>query len=68
MVLMTVKPEWVNLFQEHGDEDGLRSARDIVSWILQHHRVRIADESRRTDRQSGQRGSRSALSRAAHLV
>ena len=45
-VLVTVKPEWVNLFQEYGDEDRLRSARDIVRWMLEHHRCRIEDEYR----------------------
>ena len=44
MVLVTVKPEWVNVFQEYGDEDGLRSALDIVSWMIQHNHVRVMDE------------------------
>jgi hypothetical protein len=42
-VLVTVKPECVNVFQEHGDEDGLRSARNIVQWILAHERCRVQD-------------------------
>jgi hypothetical protein len=38
-----VKPECVNVFQEYGDEDELRSARNIVRWILTHERCRIQD-------------------------
>ena len=43
-VLVTVKPEYVNVFQEYGDEARLRSARDIVRWVIEHLRVRIEDE------------------------
>jgi hypothetical protein len=46
VVLVTAKPEWVNVFQEYGDEDRLRSARDIVRWIIEHNRCRIEDEYR----------------------
>lgn len=51
-VLVTVNPEWVNVFQEYGDEDRLRGARDIVSWIVAHPHCRIEDEYRQhwTDR------------------
>lgn len=42
-VLVMVKPECVNVFQEYGDEDGLRSARNIVQWILEHEHCRVQD-------------------------
>ena len=44
VVLVTVKPECVNVFQEYGDEMELRSARDIVGWVIEHSRCRIQDE------------------------
>ena len=34
----------MNVYQEWGDEDGLRSARHIVRWVLEHHRCNIQDE------------------------
>jgi len=43
-VLVTVKPEYVNVFQEYGDEARLRSARNIVRWMIEHNRCRIEDE------------------------
>lgn len=46
VVLVTVKPEWINVFQEYGDEDRLRSAREIVRWLLAHTQARIEDEVR----------------------
>jgi hypothetical protein len=46
IVLVTVTPECVNVFQEYGDEDGLRSARNIVRWVIEHNRCRIEDEYR----------------------
>ena len=46
VVLVTVKPEWVNVFQEYGDEDRLRSARNIVRWVIEHNHCRIEDEYR----------------------
>ena len=46
VVLVTVKPDHVNVFQEYGDEDRLRSARDIVRWIIEHNRCRVEDEYR----------------------
>ncbi|MEZ4361554.1 MAG: hypothetical protein R3B48_15310 [Kofleriaceae bacterium] len=46
VVLVTVKPEYVNVFQEYGDEDRLRSARAFVRWMLQHAPCRVEDEYR----------------------
>jgi len=46
VVLITVKPEHVNIFQEYGDEDDLRSARNIVRWLIEHNHCRIKDEYR----------------------
>jgi hypothetical protein len=43
-VLVTVKPECVNVFQEYGDKAELRSARNIVRWILEHEQCRVQDE------------------------
>lgn len=43
-VLVTVKPECVNVFQEYGDKDELLSARNIVRWVIEHNRCRIQDE------------------------
>jgi len=34
----------VNVFQEYGDEYELRSAREIVRWMIEHNRCRIQDE------------------------
>ena len=42
-VLVTVEPEHVNVFQEYGDESQLRSARNIVGWIIEHNRCRVGD-------------------------
>ena len=39
--ILLVEPECANVFQEYGDEDGLRSARNIVQWILEHERCWI---------------------------
>ena len=44
VVLVTIKPEHVNVFQEYGDEARLRSARTIVRWVIEHSRFRIEDE------------------------
>lgn len=43
-VLVTVKPEYVNVFQEYGDKAELRSARNIVRWVLEHNHCRVQDE------------------------
>src|SRR5678809_1211027 len=43
-VLVSVKPECVNVFQEYGDKAELRSARNIVRWVIEHNRCRIQDE------------------------
>jgi hypothetical protein len=43
VVLVTVKPDHVNVFQEYGNKSGLRSARNIVRWILEHARCRVGD-------------------------
>jgi hypothetical protein len=43
-VLVTVNPDHVNIFQEYGDKVKLRSARDIVRWIIDHGQYRIEDE------------------------
>jgi len=44
VVLITLKPERVNVYQKWGDEDGLRSARGIVRWVLERNSCRIQDE------------------------
>lgn len=44
VVLVTVKPEEVNVFQQYGDDYRLRSAREIVRWVLDHYKVRIEDD------------------------
>jgi hypothetical protein len=44
VILVTVKPERINIYQEWGDEDNLRSARDIVRWVIEHNRCRIQDD------------------------
>lgn len=46
VVLVTVKPERVNIYQEWGDEDSLRSARSILRWILEVQHCRVQDEYR----------------------
>lgn len=44
VVLVTVSCECMNVYQEWGDEDRLRSARNIVRWTLEHNRCRVEDE------------------------
>lgn len=44
VVLVAVSLERVNIYQKWGDEDGLRSARNITRWILEHNRCRVMDE------------------------
>lgn len=44
VVLVTVSPERMNVYQEWGDADRLRSARNIVRWTVEHSRCRIEDE------------------------
>lgn len=46
VVLVTLKPECVNVFQEYGDQHELRSARNFVRWLVEHNRCRIEDEYR----------------------
>jgi hypothetical protein len=43
-VLVTVTSERVNVFQEYGNKEELRSARNLVKWILEHAQCRIQDE------------------------
>lgn len=43
-VLVTVTSERVNIFQEYGNKEELRSARHIVKWILEHEHCRVQDE------------------------
>jgi hypothetical protein len=43
-VLITVTPERMNVFQEYGDKEELRSARNIVRWVIGHDRCRVQDE------------------------
>jgi len=45
-VLVTVKPDHINVFQQYGDEAELCSARDFVGWLIAHSRCRIEDEYR----------------------
>lgn len=42
-VLVMVKPEHMNIFQEYGDESQLRSAKNIVRWTIEHARCRVGD-------------------------
>lgn len=44
MAWMTIEPDHVRIAQEFGDAPQLRSARTILSWILQHQAFRIEDE------------------------
>jgi hypothetical protein len=43
-VLVTVSPDCINVLQEYGNKVRLRSARNIVSWLLDHTRCRVQDE------------------------
>ena len=45
-VLVTVKPDHINVFQQYGNEAKLRSARDLVGWLIAQIRCRIEDEYR----------------------
>jgi hypothetical protein len=45
-VLVTVKPDVINIFQEYGDKYDLRSARDFVRWVIELQPCRIQDEYR----------------------
>jgi hypothetical protein len=42
-VLVTVKPDCINVFQEYGNKIRLRSARNIVRWVLENTHCRIED-------------------------
>lgn len=46
VVLVTVEPNVINVFQEYGDEDDLRSAREFVRWVIDQQPCRIEDEYR----------------------
>lgn len=43
-VLVRVKPDEINVFQEYGDKYDLRSARDFVRWLLEQQPCTIQDE------------------------
>lgn len=43
-VLVTLKQDGINVYQEYGDEQRLRNARDIVGWIIARQPCRIEDE------------------------
>jgi hypothetical protein len=43
VVLVTVTPEWVNVVQEYGNAEQLRSAREIVRWLLAEQPCRVED-------------------------
>jgi hypothetical protein len=45
-VLVTVRPDHINIFQEYGNKIRLRSARSIVRWLLEHTRCLVQDEYR----------------------
>jgi len=45
-VLVTVRPESINVFQEYGNRSRLRSARNIVRWVIEHNRCSVKDEYR----------------------
>ncbi|MEJ7596463.1 MAG: hypothetical protein WKG01_01030 [Kofleriaceae bacterium] len=34
----------MNVFQQYGDEYQLRSAREVVRWVIAHYKVRIEDD------------------------
>jgi hypothetical protein len=42
--LVTVKPDCINVVQEFANEMRLRSARNIVRWLVEHTRCRVEDE------------------------
>jgi hypothetical protein len=44
VVLVTAKPDCINIFQEYGNKNGLFSARRITSWLIEHNKCRIEDE------------------------
>jgi hypothetical protein len=46
VVLVTVQPDVINVFQEYGDEYDLRSARDFVRWVIERHPCLVKDEYR----------------------
>jgi hypothetical protein len=43
-VLVTLKPEEINVFQEYGDEDPLRSAREFVKTVIDETGCEVEDE------------------------
>lgn len=43
-VLVTVKSDEINVFQEYGDKYDLRSARDFVRWLIEQQPCTIQDE------------------------
>ena len=45
-VLITLKTDCINVFQEYGNALRLRSARSIVRWLLDQTQSRIEDEYR----------------------
>src|SRR5882757_11295957 len=42
-VLITLKPDCINVLQELANRLRLRSARNIVRWLLEHTRCQIGD-------------------------
>jgi hypothetical protein len=43
-VLITVTSERLNVFQEYGNKEELRSARELVKWVIEHEHCRVEDE------------------------
>lgn len=42
-VLITVNPDCINVLQEFANRSRLKSARNIVRWLLAHTRCRVED-------------------------
>ena len=43
-VLVTIKPEEINVFQEYGNEEKLRSAREFVKTVIEETGCEVLDE------------------------
>jgi hypothetical protein len=44
VLVTTIQPDVINVFQEYGDEYGLRSARDFVRWVIERQPCLVKDE------------------------
>lgn len=43
-VLVRVQPDVINVVQEYGDQEDLRSARDFVCWVIEQQPCLLQDE------------------------